>query len=110
MDTEVPAGAAVFPLVPAELGVQPLLLAVLHAVVFLHGSTEAIVHPAAAEEALQYVACYLQRLEGEPLRRVREDLACLVTYARQEGWPKRDVRFLKDLLDNFGVRPESEQS
>ena len=32
---EVPEGAAVFPEIPAELGVHPLLLAVLHAVVFL---------------------------------------------------------------------------
>ena len=38
--TEVPDGAAVFPEIPAELGVQPLLLAVLQATVFLAGSTE----------------------------------------------------------------------
>ena len=30
---EVPEGAAVFPDIPAELGVNPLLLAVVHAVV-----------------------------------------------------------------------------
>ena len=35
---ETPDGAAVFPLIPAELGVHPLLLAVLHAYVFLDGS------------------------------------------------------------------------
>ena len=37
---EVPDGAAVFPLIPAELGVHPLLLAVLHAYVFLDGSDD----------------------------------------------------------------------
>ena len=37
MADEVPEGAAVFPTIPAELGVHPLLLAVLHAVVFLEG-------------------------------------------------------------------------
>ena len=47
-DDEVPEGAAVFPTIPAELGVDPLLLAVLHATVFLAGSDEAVVHPAAA--------------------------------------------------------------
>ena len=47
-DAEVPEGAAVFPLIPPELGVNPLLLAVLHATVFLAGSDEKIVNPAAA--------------------------------------------------------------
>ena len=49
---EVPEGAAVFPEIPPELGVHPLLLAVLHAVVFLSGSDDVLVNPAAAEESL----------------------------------------------------------
>ena len=40
----VPEGAAVFPLIPLEVDVHPLLLAALHAVVFLEGSEEGIVH------------------------------------------------------------------
>src|SRR5438046_265263 len=74
---EIPEGAAVLPSLPAELEVHPLLLAVLHAVVFLGGSTAAVVHPAAAGEALEYLATYLQRLHGPELERVRADLACL---------------------------------
>ena len=35
MDEDVPEGAAVFPLIPAELNIHPLLLAMLHCVVFL---------------------------------------------------------------------------
>src|SRR3954449_3210040 len=95
---EVPEGAAVFPLIPEELGVHPLLLAALHAVVFFDGSDEAVVHDAAADEALQYVATYLQRLRGADLRRVREDMATLLAYARQEGWPKEEVDFLTTFL------------
>ena len=102
----VPEGAAVFPLIPPELGVDPLLLAVVHAAVFLSGSEDAIIHPDAAEEALQYLAGYLQRLQGPQLARVREDLACLTTYARQEKWPKQLVRFLNDFLADFGVGEE----
>ena len=105
---QVPDGAAVFPLIPPELGVHPLLLAVLHAVVFLDGSEEAIVHPDAAGAALESLAGYLQRLDGEDLRRVREDLKTLETFARQEKWPKQDVRFLKDFLAEFGVEAEGE--
>src|SRR5262245_47897524 len=98
----VPQGAAVMPQIPAELGVHPLLLAVLHAVVFLDGSEDEVVDPDAACEALEYIAAYLQRLGGDDLRRMREDLQCLASYARQEGWPKQQVRFLKDFLDDFG--------
>ena len=85
------------------MGVDPLLLAVLHSAVFLSGSDENIVHAAAAEEALEYVAGYLQRLEGERLRRVREDMACLGAFARQEKWPKQLTQFLKTFLTDFGV-------
>ncbi len=102
-ESEVPEGAAVFPLIPPELEVHPLLLAVLHTAVFLSGSDDEVVHPDAAEEALQYVAEYLQRLDGEPLNRVREDLACLIVFAKEEKWPKQLTRVLQGFLKDFGV-------
>jgi hypothetical protein len=101
--SEVPEGAAVFPLIPAELGVHPLLLAVLHATVFLAGSDDEVVDPAAAEEALQYLAGYLQRLDGAMLRQVREDIACLTAFAKQEKWPKQQVRLLQQFLKDYGI-------
>jgi hypothetical protein len=100
---EVPEGAAVFPLIPAELGVNPLLLAVLHAVVFLDGSEEEVVNGAAATETLEYVATYLQRLTGKDLQRVREDMQVLRTLAKQEKWAKGAVQFLRGFLSNLGV-------
>lgn len=106
--SEVPDGAAVFPLIPEELGVHPLLLAVLHAVVFLDGSENNIVQPDAATEALEYIAGYLQRLQGDDLRRAREDMTTLSALARQEKWPKPLVQFLKDFLDSYGVPSEPE--
>ena len=102
-EPEVPEGAAVFPLIPPELGVDPLLLAVLHAVVFLEGSEAAVLDGSAAEEALEYLATYLQRLEGPQLQKAREDLECLAAYARSQQWPKQQVRFLKTFLDEYGV-------
>src|SRR5690349_4140560 len=80
-EDEVPAGAAVFPEIPAELGVNPLLLAVVHALVFLAGSDNEVVAPPAADEAVQAMANYLQRLEGPELAKVQEDMACLTSYA-----------------------------
>jgi hypothetical protein len=102
-DSPVPEGAAVFPLIPPELGVHPLLLAVLHAVVFLDGSDDQVVDPAAAEEARQFMAGYLQRLRGASLQQVREDMKCLASYARQVKWPKQEQRFFKEFLDDYGV-------
>jgi hypothetical protein len=99
----VPEGAAVFPLIPSELGANPLLLAVLHAVVFLEGSDKHIVDPAAADEALQFIAGYLQRLRGPQLQQVRLDMNCLANYARQARWAKQELRFLKDFLGDYGV-------
>jgi hypothetical protein len=102
-DPQVPEGAAVFPLIPAELGVDPLLLGVLHAIVFLEGSEDEVLEPGAAAEAVEYLATYLQRLEGPQLQKVREDLECLAAYARSQQWPKQQVRFLKTFLDEYGI-------
>jgi hypothetical protein len=101
--SEVPEGAAVFPLIPQELGVNPLLLALLHATIFLAGSDDEVIDPDAAVEALEYMAGYLQRLDGNLLARVREDMTCLVAFARQEKWSKQSIHSLKTFLDNFGV-------
>jgi hypothetical protein len=103
---EVPDGAAVFPEIPEELGVDPVFLAMLHATVFLAGSTEDMVNGPAADEAVQAMAGYLQRLEGEQLSRLREDLDCLTAYARQCQWPREMVRFLKSFLTDYGISKE----
>jgi hypothetical protein len=100
---DVPEGAAVFPLIPEDLGIHPLLLAVLHAYVFLEGSEEAVLHPGAAGEGLEYVVTYLQRLRGKDLERVREDLETLTGFAKQEKWPRQQIQFLKDFLKDNGI-------
>ncbi len=105
---EVPEGAALMPEIPAELNVHPLLLAVLHTAVFLDGSADDVVNPGAAAEALEYLATYLQRLRGPDLRRVKEDLQVLAAYAKDQGWPKQEVRFFKEFLSSFGVGTEGE--
>jgi hypothetical protein len=106
-EDEIPEGVAVFPVIPAELNVHPLLLVVVHTVVFLAGSADEIVQPAAADEALGYVAEYLQRLSGPDLQRVKEDVAALVSFAKQQGWAKQLQHFLTTFLADFGVESES---
>jgi hypothetical protein len=101
--SESPDGAAVFPLIPPELGIHPSLLGLLHAYVFLEGSEPEIVHPDAAAEAMEYLATYLQRLTGKDLQRTREDMETLVGYAKEQKWPKQQVQFLKSFLEENGV-------
>ncbi len=105
---EVPEGAALLPEIPAELNVHPLLLAVLHAAVFLDGSENDVVDAGAAAEAMEYVATYLQRLRGPELRRVKEDMQVLAAYAKDQDWPKPQVRFFKEFLSSYGIGAEGE--
>ncbi len=102
-DEDVPDGASVFPLIPEELGVHPLLLATIHAYVFLEGSEEHVLNGKVAEEAMQYLVTYLQRLGGADVKRLKEDLKTLVGFAKLEKWPKQQVRFLNDFLADNGV-------
>src|SRR4051794_18774318 len=102
-ERNVPEGAAVFPLIPEELGVDPLLLTALHSIVFLVGSDDDVLQPDAAEEALHYLVTYLRRLGGARLKKVREDLQVLLAFAREEQWPQEDVRFLETFLSEFGI-------
>lgn len=104
---DVPEGAAVFPLIPEELDIHPLLLAILHVVVFLEGSDDKVIDPEAAQETCEYLATYLQRLKGPELRRVREDLETLIGFARQEKWPGPNMQFLQSFLTDHGVPEES---
>jgi hypothetical protein len=105
-EEDVPDGAAVLPEIPAELNIHPLLLAVLHATVFLDGSEDDVVDPDAAAEAMEYMATYLQRLQGAELRRVREDMQVLTAYAKDQDWPKQHVRFFKEFLSSYGIGEE----
>ena len=102
-EQESPEGAAVFPLIPPELGVHPLLMAALHAYVFLEGSDDTIIDPDAAIEMMEYIATYLQRLTGKELQRAREDMEVLVGYAKEQKWPTEQVQFLKTFLEENGV-------
>jgi hypothetical protein len=104
MAHDIPEGAAVLPQIPEELGIDPLLLAVLHAVIFLAGSDEKIVHLAASHEAVEHMAAYLQRLQGEELTRVRADLAKLHAYAKAHDWPREEVEFFETFEADFGMK------
>jgi hypothetical protein len=99
----VPDGAGVFPLIPPELGVHPLLLAVIHATVFLSASDEKLIDAGAADEAFDYMAGYIRRLNGAELEQVRLDLSTLAEFGRQEKWSAEAIEFLATFLETCGA-------
>lgn len=105
-ESDIPEGAAVFPEIPADLNVNPLLLAAIHSTIFLLGSSEQIVHPEAGEEAVEQIALYMQRLDAQQLRSVQEDMNCLVSYAKREKWQRALIEALRAFLANLGVTDE----
>jgi hypothetical protein len=101
---EVPEGVSIFPEIPEELGIHPLFLAMLQSYVFLAGSEENIVHPAAAEEALGMMEAYLQRIKGPDLKRLKEDIETLIGFAKDEKWDPDSIEFLKEFLSMNGIK------
>ena len=101
---EVPEGAAVVPLIPESAGVHRLFLAVFHALVFLEGSSEEVLDPAVADETVQYLATYLQRLSDDDLGNLREDLKRLTEYARRQKWSAEQQKLIQDFLQHYGIR------
>jgi hypothetical protein len=71
---------------------------------FLDGSDDTIIDDAAAQEGMEYIAGYMQRLRGDDLRRVREDMDVLVDYAKDQGWDREMIEFLKTFLREIGVK------
>ena len=79
-----------FPLIPAELGVHPLLWPCCTPTSSSTGRSGRG-EPGGVEEAMEYLAAYLQRLSGPDLRRASEDMDTLVGFAKQQKWPKQQV-------------------
>ena len=100
-EVEVPEGAAVLPDVPPEVPVHPLLLATLQPLVFLIASEEKVVNPDAATLTLEIMLTYLQRLKGPQRNQVREDMACLLEFARQDGGGDGEMNVLQHVTEQF---------
>lgn len=100
---DAPEGACAFPRIPDKVDVDPLLLAVIHALVFLQGSSEDVVDPQAADEAVDHMVSYLQRLQGKDLERMKTGLKNLGQFARQQKWKPDEVAFLDEFMDVLGL-------
>ncbi len=96
------------PSVPEELGIDPLLLALLHTTAFLDFSDDDTVEPEAANEALERVEQYVQRLSEARLAALQADLEKLEEHATDTGWPEDMIDFVRDFLYNCGIGEDDE--
>lgn len=102
-EIQVPEGTALFPEIPDQLGINPLLLSLLHMVVFLAGSDEEVVDENASAAVLDQIASYLQRLSSKEIKKLKEDLASLAAFAREEKWAEGTIEVLESFFDDMGV-------
>jgi hypothetical protein len=100
--------AVLLPVVSKELDVDPLLLALLSCAAFLDLSTEEAVDPEDAVDVLELVGTYVQRLPEERIEELKEQLADLHEWAKQQGWSHDKVEFVRDFLFNCGVGAEDD--
>lgn len=91
------------PVIPDSLGIDPLLAALIHLTAFLDFSDDDTIASDAANEALEHVELYVQRLSEDRLDEIQSQLEKLEAYATQEGWSEDLVEFIRDFLYNCGL-------
>jgi hypothetical protein len=98
----------IMPRVPAELGIDPILLALLHCAAFLDLASDDLVDPESAGEVLESLEIYVKRLPPDRLAQIQRELEKLEEWAEQSGWPEELVDFVADFLYSCGIGDEDE--
>jgi len=101
--------SALLPVVPEELGVDPLLLALMRSACFLDLSADEAVNAELAGEVLEHVGMYIQRLSDERLDAIQDQLQTLEAYGIEQGWGADQVEFVRDFLYNCGLGEDEEE-
>ncbi len=96
----VPKPSFVMPVIPEELELDPLLLALLHADAFLQLSEDDAVDPDAAVEASEHIGSYLGRLSPGRIKQIKASLKKLADYGRSQRWPEEAVEFISGYWEN----------
>ncbi len=104
-DGETPGleGIALFPDIPPELGIDPLLECLISMVVFITASDEDLVNPGAADEAFAHLQNVLSKLNGKRLARIREEIVVIAGWVKDQGLGTEAVKFIENFLDEMGV-------
>jgi hypothetical protein len=96
------------PVVPDELGIDPMLLALLHAAAFLDLAGDDSVDEEDAGDVLEHIGLYVQRLPPERLDDITAQLERLERHGKQNGWPGALTEFVADFLYNCGSGDDEE--
>lgn len=101
---------AFLPVVPEELGIDPVLLGLLHTAAFLDLADDDSVDPEFAGDVLEHVGLYIQRLGAERAGQIEAQLEKLAKYAAESGWPQHLREFVSHFLYNCGIGDEEDSS
>jgi hypothetical protein len=88
------------PVVPEEIEVDPILLALLHCSAFLDFAEDEVVDPDLATEVLDHIAYYVRRCSAERLKELEAQLKRIRNHATREAWPAELIEFVGDFLEN----------
>lgn len=102
-DTMGLEGIALFPEIPEELGIDPLLESLLSMVVFITASDENLVDPKAADEAFAHLQVVLSKLDNKRIARMSEELEVVAGWVKDQGLGLEAVEFIETFLDEMGV-------
>ncbi len=97
------------PVVPEKVGIDPVLLAMLHLTALLDFADDEIVEPQIANEALEHVEMYMQRLSSDQLEEVQAQLDRIEEHAAEQGWPEELTDFVRDFLYNCGLGEDDDE-
>ncbi len=100
--------SAELPLVPDDAGVDPIVLALLHAAMFLDLSEEPAVDATAARPVLERIGLYVQRLSDDEVEALADSLARLAERGERDGWPAPAIEFVRLFVENCGFTLESD--
>jgi hypothetical protein len=102
--------SSAMPVIPDELGIDPMLSALLHCAAFLDLSDENTVDPEAAHGVLEYVGLYVQRLSPERIAALESELDRLRRFGEQSNWPEWVVAFVADFLYSCGIGEDEDEA
>jgi hypothetical protein len=102
-ETEQERELSMLPVIPPELGIEPLLLALLQLAGFLDLSDDQLVDAGAATDALEHLGLYVQRLDEKRLAELQAQLDRLLDHAQKSNFLPEQIEFIKDFLFNCGV-------
>jgi hypothetical protein len=91
------------PLLPPELGLNPVLAGLLHCMAFLELSGDDTVDPDWAVEAMEHVAAYLHRLPGTDREAIASQLERTSKHLQAQRAPDKLIDFVANFLAYCGV-------